>query len=106
MLIVMKTFKKNRDNIKIFIIAFFAFLAANYFYNNIISKSTASGIKFRDINVEVTGKIDLELMCNGSIDPNPSSKNRGLGEATKNNCKGTGTFSATVPQQRFVDSPN
>ncbi|NBV73179.1 hypothetical protein EBR61_02805, partial [bacterium] len=42
----------------------------------------------------------------GSIDPNPSSKNRGLGEATKNNCKGTGTFSATVPQQRFVDSPN
>ena len=106
MLSAMKTFKKYRNNIKIFIIAFFAFLAANYFYNNIISKSTASGIKFRDINVEVTGKIDLELMCDGSIDPNPSSKNRGLGEATKNNCKGTGTFSATVPQQRFVDSPN
>ena len=102
----MNKLKKNRENIKIFIIAFVAFLAANYFYNNIISKSTASVIKFRDVNVEVTGEINLELICDGSIDPNPSSKNRGLGETTSNNCKGTGSFKAVLPQQRFVKSPN
>lgn len=102
----MNKLKKNRENIKIFIIAFVAFLAANYFYNNIISKSTASGIKFRDVNVEVTGEINLELICDGSIDPNPSSKNRGLGESTSNNCKGTGSFKAILPQQRFIQSPN
>ena len=96
-----KKFKK----IKIFVIAFFAFLAANIFYNNIITKSTASGIKFREVNVEITGEINLELVCEGEINPNPSSKNRGLGETTNNNCKGTGTFKAIQPQQRFVQSP-
>ena len=58
---------------------FFAFLAANYLYNNIVSKSTASNIKFRDVNVEVNGELVLELNCKGSIDPNPSGTNRGLG---------------------------
>ena len=76
-------FKKNFENIKIFLIAFFAFLAASYFYNNIITKSTASNIKFREVTVELDGKINLELNCTGAIDPNPSSVNRGLGE----NCK-------------------
>ena len=102
----MKRLKKNLGNIKIFCIAFFAFLAANYFYNNIISKSTASNIKFREVNVELTGKVDINLDCSGTNTPNPSSVNRGLGEQTKNNCVGTGTFSATIPQQRFVESPN
>ena len=104
---VMKNiFRKNLENIKIFLIAFFAFFIANYFYNNIITKSTASNIKFREINVEVTGEMNLELTCKGSNDPNPSSVNRGLGEQTKNNCTGVGKFTATVPQQRFVQSPN
>ena len=98
-------FKKSFENIKIFLIAFFAFIAANYIYNNIITKSTASNIKFREVTVELDGKINLELICNGSIDPNPSSVNRGLGEKTKNNCTGTGSFSATIPQQRFVENP-
>ena len=102
----MKIDKKIFDNIKIFAIAFFAFLAANYFYNNIITKSTASGIKFRDVNVEVTGEMNLQLKCEGSTDPNPADVNRGQGEKTKNNCKGTGTFKAILPQQRFVQSPN
>ena len=84
---------------------FFAFLAANYFYNNIISKSTASNIKFRDVNVEIKGEVNLELKCKGSNDPNPSSLNRGLGEQTKNNCVGTGNFTAVIPQQRFVETP-
>ena len=105
MLITMIKFRKSFNNIKIFLIAFFAFLAANYFYNNIITKSTASGIKFRDVNVEVTGEMNLSLICEGENNPNPSSKNRGLGETTKNNCKGTGTFKAILPQQRFVQSP-
>ena len=95
-------FKMNFENIKIFLIAFFAFVAASYFYNNIITKSTASGIKFREVNVEITGEINLELTCEGENNPNPSSKNRGLGETTKNNCTGTGKFKAIQPQQRFV----
>ena len=98
-------FKKNFENIKIFLIAFFAFLTANYFYNNIITKSTASNVKFREVTVELEGKINLELNCKGAIDPNPSSVNRGIGEKTKNNCTGTGSFSATIPQQRLVEAP-
>jgi len=47
--------------------------------------------------------MNLELTCKGANDPNPSSINRGLGEQTKNNCIGKGVFSATVPQQRFVE---
>lgn len=94
---------KNFENIKIFLIAFFAFLAASYFYNNIITKSTANGIKFRDVEVQITGDLNLELICKGSSDPNPSSVKRGLGEQTKNNCTGKGNFTATVPQQRFVE---
>jgi len=47
--------------------------------------------------------MNLELTCKGANDPNPSSINRGLGEKTKNNCTGKGVFSATVPQQRFVE---
>ena len=91
MRLMKKKFKKNRDNIKIFFI-FFCFLAANYFYNNIISKSTASNIKFREVNVEITGEIKLDLVCEGNNDPNPSSKNRGIGERTKNSCIGIGNF--------------
>ena len=98
-------FKKNLENIKIFLIAFFAFLAANYFYNNIITKSTASNIKFTEVNVELEGKINLELNCSGAIDPNPAKVNRGRGEKTTNNCVGTGSFSATIPQQRLVEAP-
>ena len=100
-----KKLRINLDNIKIFFIAFFAFLASNYLYNNIITKSTASNIKFRDVTVEVTGEIKLDLICDGEINPNPSSKKRGLGESTKNNCKGNGTFNAILPQQRFVQNP-
>ena len=96
---------RKRDNIKTFLIMFFAFLAAIHFYNNIVSKSTASNVKFRDVNVEVKGELTVELNCKGSIDPNPSSTNRGLGEQTKNNCTGTGKFKAIVPQQRFVETP-
>ena len=98
--------KKNRKNIKTFCISFVAFLIANFVYNNIITQSTASGIKFREVNVEVKGEITLDLICEGETNPNPSSKNRGLGETTSNNCKGTGTINAIVPQQRFVRSPN
>ena len=101
----MKYLNKHFKNIKIFLIAFFAFIAANYFYNNIISKSTASSIKFREIEVEVKGDINLELICEGEINPNPSSKNRGLGETTKNNCQGNGSFKAILPQQRFIQQP-
>ena len=102
----MTNFKKNLDNIKLFIIAFFAFLAAHYFYNNIITKSTASNIKFIEVEVEMSGKVNLNLDCKGAINPNPSNVNRGLGKKTENNCVGTGTFSATIPQQRFTESPN
>ena len=56
--------------------------------------------------MEVKGEITLDLICEGETNPNPSSKNRGLGETTSNNCKGTGTINAIVPQQRFVRSPN
>ena len=102
----MKKLTRNFENIKMFIIAFFAFIAASYFYNNIITKSTASSIKFRDVEVEITGNINLNLNCTGTNDPNSSDENRGLGEKTKNNCTGTGTFSANLPQQRFVEDPN
>ena len=99
-------FKKNFEYIKVFVIAFFAFIAANYFYNNIVTKSTANSIKFREIEVQLKGNINLELNCKGANDPNSSSKNRGLGETTTNNCIGEGTFSATIPQQRFVEDPS
>ena len=102
----MVKFKKNLDSIKLFIIVFFAFLASHYFYNNIITKSTASNVKFMDVEVEMNGKVNLNLNCKGSNNPNPSNVNRGLGEQTENNCVGTGTFSATIPQQRFTESPN
>jgi hypothetical protein len=105
MRLMKKKFNNNRDNIKFFFIIFFAFLAANYFYNNIISKSTASNIKFREVNVEINGEVSLELVCEGTNDPNPSSINRGIGERTKNSCIGKGNFSAIVPQQRFVETP-
>ena len=55
--------------------------------------------------MEVKGDINLELICEGEINPNPSSKNRGLGENTKNNCKGNGSFKAILPQQRFIQQP-
>ena len=103
---IMKKFKKNLDNIKIFIFAFLAFLAANYFYSNIISKSTASNVEFIEVEVQINGSVDVDLKCKGSNTPNPASVNRGLGEQTESDCKGTGTFSVTVPQQRFVNSQN
>ena len=96
MRLMKKKFNNNRDNIKFFFIIFFAFLAANYFYNN---------IKFREVNVEINGEVSLELVCEGTNDPNPSSINRGIGERTKNSCIGKGNFSAIVPQQRFVETP-
>ena len=98
-----KKTNKNFENIKIFVIAFIAFVFANYFYNNIITKSTANSVKFRDVEVKIVGDINLELDCQGANNPNPSSVNRGLGEKTSNKCSGKGTFSATVPQQRFVE---
>jgi hypothetical protein len=98
-----KKTNKNFENIKIFVIAFIAFVFANYFYNNIITKSTANSVKFRDVEVKIVGEINLELNCKGANNPNPSSVNRGLGEKTSNKCSGKGTFSATVPQQRFVE---
>jgi hypothetical protein len=94
---------KNFENIKIFVIAFIAFAFANYFYNNIVTKSTANSVKFRDVEVKIVGDINLELNCKGANNPNPSSVNRGIGENTSNECSGKGTFSATVPQQRFVE---
>ena len=99
----MKKLSKSFENIKIFLIAFIAFILANYFYNNIITKSIANNVKFRDVEVQIVGEMNLELTCKGANDPNPSSVNRGLGEKTKNNCIGKGIFSATVPQQRFVE---
>ena len=99
----MKKLSKSFENIKIFLIAFIAFILANYFYNNIITKSIANNVKFRDVEVNIVGEMNLELTCKGANDPNPSSINRGLGEQTKNNCIGKGVFSATVPQQRFVE---
>ena len=99
----MKKLSKSFENIKIFLIAFIAFILANYFYNNIITKSIANNVKFRDVEVKIVGEMNLELTCKGANDPNPSSINRGLGEQTKNNCNGKGIFSATVPQQRFVE---
>ena len=98
-----KKTNKNFENIKVFIIAFIAFVFANYFYNNIITKSTANSVKFKDIEVKIVGDINLELNCKGSNNPNPSKENRGLGEKTSNRCSGKGTFSATIPQQRFVE---
>ena len=98
-----KKINKNFENIKIFAIAFIAFVFANYFYNNIITKSTANSVKFRDVEVKIVGDINLELNCKGANNPNSSSVNRGLGETTSNKCSGKGTFTATVPQQRFVE---
>ena len=98
-----KKTNKNFENIKIFVIAFIAFVFANYFYNNIITKSTANSVKFRDVEVKIVGDINLKLNCKGANNPNPSSVNRGIGEKTSNECSSKGTFSATVPQQRFVE---
>ena len=98
-----KKTNKNFENIKIFVIAFIAFVFANYFYNNIITKSTANSVKFRDVEVKIVGDINLELDCKGSNTPNTADVNRGLGEKTSNKCSGKGTFSATVPHQRFVE---
>ena len=98
-----KKVNKNFENIKVFVIAFIAFVFANYFYNNIITKSTANAVKFKDIEIKIVGDINLELDCKGSNNPNPSRVNRGIGEKTSNQCSGKGTFSAIVPQQRFVE---
>ena len=38
-----KKVNKNFENIKVFIIAFIAFVFANYFYNNIIDQLSTSG---------------------------------------------------------------
>ena len=59
--------------------------------------------RFRDVEVKIVGDINLKLNCKGANNPNPSSVNRGIGEKTSNECSGKGTFSATVPQQRFVE---
>ena len=48
----MKKLSKSFENIKIFLIAFIAFILANYFYNNIITKSIANNVKFRDVEVK------------------------------------------------------
>ena len=98
-----KKVNNNFENIKVFIIAFIAFVFASYFYNNIITKSTANSVRFKDIEVKIVGDINLELDCKGSNNPNPPNVNRGLGEKTFNKCSGKGIFSAIVPQQRFVE---
>ena len=69
-----KKTNKNFENIKIFVIAFIAFVFANYFYNNIITKSTANSVKFRDVEVKIVGDINLELDCKGSNTPNTACR--------------------------------
>jgi hypothetical protein len=86
-------------DLKFFLIALIAFMAAHFIYNNFVSNSTAKGISFRDITVEVIGEVELELSCKGNI-------TRGLEKKTDNVCIGSGKFKAKLPQQRFVEDPN
>jgi len=94
--------KKYKD-LKIFCLAFFAFLFANFLYENVVSKTVAAGITFKEVIVNVEGDIELDLKCSGSTSPNSADKNRGRGENTMNNCKGTGKIKAKFPTQRFID---
>ena len=95
----------SKKDLKIFALAFFAFLFANFVYNNFTSETIAKGISFKEITVKITGDVQLDLDCAGSTSPNSNTVNRGRGESTKNNCKGTGKFTAEFPQQRFVENP-
>jgi len=93
--------QKYRD-IKIFCLAFFAFLLANFLYENVISEANANKIMFKEVTVNVEGDLELELNCKGTEKPNSAKENRGLGNATTNKCKGTGKIKASFPQQRFI----
>lgn len=96
----------SKKDLKIFALAFFAFLFANFVYNNFTSETIAKGISFKEITVKITGDVQLDLNCSGSTVPSPNNVNRGRGETTTNQCKGTGKITAEFPQQRFVENPD
>lgn len=96
----------NKRDLKIFALAFFAFLFASFVYNNFSTETVAKGITFKEIKVKIIGNVQLDLDCNGTVLPKGAKDNRGRGENTKNQCKGTGTFTAEFPQQRFVEKPD
>ena len=96
----------SKKDLKIFALAFFAFLFASFVYNNFSTETIAKGISFKEITVRVVGDVQLDLNCTGSTTPSPNNVNRGRGEATTNQCKGTGKFTAEFPQQRFVETPD
>ena len=95
----------NKRDLKIFVLAFFAFIFASFIFNNFSTKTVAKGITFKEVTVKVVGNVKLDLNCDGTIIPKGTTDNRGRGENTKNQCKGTGTFTAEFPQQRFVEKP-
>ena len=96
----------NKRDLKIFVLAFFAFLFASFVYNNFSTETVAKGITFKEITVKVVGNVQLDLDCSGTTLPKAATDNRGRGENTKNQCKGKGTFTAEFPQQRFVEKPD
>lgn len=98
-IILMK--QKYRD-IKIFCLAFFAFLLANFIYENATTVANANKVMFKEVTVNVEGDLELELNCSGTEKPNSPKENRGLGNSSTNKCKGTGKIKASFPQQRFI----
>lgn len=97
----------NKKDLKIFLLAFFAFVVANFLYNNFTTETIAKGITFKEVTVKVVGDIELDLDCTGTTNKNPITPNsRGVGEQTTNKCKGKGKITAEFPQQRFVEKPD
>jgi hypothetical protein len=96
----------SKKDLKIFFLAFFAFLLANYFYNNITSDAIAKGITFKEVTVKLKGEVQLDLDCKGEETINPPQINRGTGSQLSAKCVGKGNFTAEFPQQRFVENPD
>lgn len=92
-----------KKDTKIFLLAFFAFLFANFVYNNFSTKTIAKGVSFKEITVKVIGDIKLDLDCKGTTAKNPASINRGQGSQIFNKCVGKGKIVAEFPQQRFIE---
>ena len=95
---------KYKD-IKIFCLAFFSFVALDFLSENLITKSEANRISFKEVKITVEGDLDLDLNCTGNETPKGPTEDRGRGNRITSKCKGKGKFKASFPQQRFIENP-
>ena len=95
---------KYKD-IKIFCLAFFSFVALDFLSENLITKSEANRISFKEVKITVEGDLDLDLNCTGNETPKGPTEDRGRGNTITSKCKGKGKFKASFPQQRFIEKP-